>query len=245
MLRGLYIASTAMLAQRKKIDVVSNNLVNAETTGFKKDTLSTSSFNDMLVNSMNDATNKSIGALSYGIYTDQTLTSFEGGTQEQTGNYMDLSIQGNGLFTVQTTRGIRYTSAGDFTVNSNGNLSTKDGYLVMGDNGPIVVGKGEFTVDANGNVAQNGVNIDKLSIVNFDITTALQKDGDNLFMGGNPTANDGQSLVQQGYLEGSNVDVGNEMVSLIEIQRAYEVNQRVLKMIDESLGKAVNEVGRV
>lgn len=249
MLRGLYIASTGMLTQRKKIDVVSNNIINAETTGYKRDTASTRSFNEMFIERMNDSTSASInnrvGSLSYGIYTDETITSFEGGSYEQTDNYLDISIQGSGFFTIMTPRGIRYTRAGDFTVSSSGNLTTKDGYNVMGDNGPVIVGNGEFQVNTDGIIIQNNVNINKLSIAVFETTEALQKDGDNLYMGGNPTANVNQAVVKQGYLESSNVNVGKEMVSMIEIQRAFEVNQRILKMIDESLGKAVNDVGRI
>jgi flagellar basal-body rod protein FlgF len=144
MLRSLYIASTGMLAQREKMDIVTNNIVNVDTTGYKKDTLISKSFKDMMIQSMNGT---DIGNLNTGIHVDDVVTSFDQGVLEQTDRLSDVALEGDGFFVVNTQDGIRYTRDGAFAVTSNGYLVNSEGNYVQGTNGNIYVGSGDFAID--------------------------------------------------------------------------------------------------
>ncbi len=244
MLRSLYIASTGMLAQRKKMDIVTNNIINVDTTGYKKDTLITRSFQDLMIERLGGSY---IGPQNTGIHVDDVVTSFDQGDLEQTGRLSDMALEGEGFFVLNTADGPRYTRDGAFAVSPDGYLVNADGNYVQGNNGRIYVGNGEFTINEQGNVIVNNVAVDKLRVVTFGDLTGLEKVGSNMFAAG--TAGAPQTAteckVKQGYLEGSNVDMSEEMVTMVEINRAYQVNQRVLTMLDQSLGKTVNEVGKL
>ena len=244
MLRSLYIASTGMLAQRQKMDIVTNNIINIDTTGYKKDTLITRSFQDLMIERMGGSY---IGPQNTGIHVDDVVTSFEQGDLEQTGRLSDMALEGEGFFVVNTADGPQYTRDGACAVSPDGYLVNADGNYVQGNNGRIYVGKGNFTINEQGNVIVNNATVDKLRVVPFGDLTGLEKVGSNMFAAG--TAGAPQTAteckVKQGYLEGSNVDMSEEMVTMVEINRAYQVNQRVLTMLDQSLGKTVNEVGKL
>ncbi len=249
MLRGMYVAGTGMLAQRRRMDVLTNNISNVETIGFKKDTLVTRSFEDKLLERLNDPTafayTQAVGPYNYGNYIDQVYTNFDQGTPEMTEREEDFALMNPGFFVVNTPEGERYTRAGNFFVTADGYLVTQEGYGVMGTNGVIQVGTNGFTADDLGNISVNGNMVNKFRIVNFTDTEALRKQGDNLFANvNNSPVTEANSIVKQGYLENSNVDVASAMVDMIEITRNYEANQRMLRIIDESLGKAVNDIAR-
>jgi flagellar basal-body rod protein FlgF len=244
MLRSLYIASTGMLAQREKMDIVTNNIVNVDTTGYKKDTLISKSFKDMMIQSMNGT---DIGNLNTGIHVDDVVTSFDQGVLEQTDRLSDVALEGDGFFVVNTQDGIRYTRDGAFAVTSNGYLVNSEGNYVQGTNGNIYVGSGDFAIDEQGNVSVDGKVVNKLQLVTFANLAGLEKVGSNMFAAGSAGAPQAATdcKVKQGWLESSNVDMAEEMVTMVELNRAYQVNQRVLTMLDQSLSKTVNEVGKV
>ena len=251
MLRGMYTAATGMLVQRKKMDVITNNIANLETTGFKASQLISRSFKDLLIARINDPSivgvSQIIGSQNNGIQVDQIFTDFTQGALEQTDRSGDLAIAGEGYFAISTPKGERYTRDGTFYVNSEGYLTTADGNYVQGTNGRIHVGASDFQVDEQGNITVKNVSVGKLKIVTFDDSAGLRSEGGNLYYNYNakvvtPTT---PSTVKQGYLEASNVDITKEMVDMISVSRTYETNQKILKMLDESLGKAVNEVGRI
>ena len=251
MLRSLYIAATGMLVQRKKMDVITNNITNIETNGYKRDQLISRSFKDMLITRINDPAvvsySTAIGSQNTGVHIDEVATDFTQGNLEDTGRLSDLALQGPGFFAVNTPGGERYTRDGSFSVNSEGYLVTADGNYVMGVSGRIRVGTGKFSVSDQGVVTVNGTPAGKLKIVTFADTAGLRKEGNNLYANYNTqiVAATAGTSVKQGTLEGSNVDIAREMVDMISVSRFYETNQRMVKMLDESLGKAVNEVGRV
>ena len=244
MLRSLYIASTGMLAQREKMDIVTNNIINVDTTGYKKDTLITRSFKDMMIQSMNG---QDIGPLNTGIHVDDVVTSFVQGNLEQTDRLTDVALEGDGFFVVNTPAGVRFTRDGAFAVSSDGYLVNSEGNYIQGTNGSIFVGRGEFTINEQGYVTVNGQTVNRLLLVTFENLTGLEKAGSNMFAQGSAGAPQlaAGCKVKQGYLEASNVDMAEEMVTMVELNRAYQVNQRVLTMLDQSLGKTVNEVGKV
>lgn len=245
MLRSLYIAASGMLAQRKTMDVITNNLANMETVGFRRDTLMSQSFSDVLIGRINDPAYDSagIGRLNFGIHADEIVTGFEQGPLEPTDRAADLALQGDGFFVVETPQGLRFTRAGNFQVDAQGYLCTSEGYYVRGANGRIAVGSQDFAVDSTG-VIQSDAGTFRLQLVQFADNSVLRKVGENLFSG--PlTAQNATCSVRQGFLEGSNVDLSQEMVNMITMQRNYQSNQTMISMINGTLEKAVNEIGRL
>lgn len=249
MLRSLYIASTGMLDNRKKMNVMTNNISNLETVGFKKDTYVSRSFKDMLIKEVGKngkSSNKSIGNLNTGVHTDEVVTCFDQGNIEGTGRLLDFAIQGSGFFAVSTPQGERYTRDGCFSVNQNGYLVNNDGYYVTGQNGRIYVGEAEFSVDEAGGVFIDEEQVDQFKIMSFADQSSLRKEGDNLYMStAAGTVSSEGSIVRQGCKETSNVNMTQEVVDIMKVSRSYETNQRIVKMLDETLSKTVNEVGRV
>ena len=159
----------------------------------------------------------------------------------------DLAIAGDGFFAVETPGGVRYTRSGNFNVDIAGNLVTQEGYYVLGrDGGRINVGTTDFQVDELGVVSVNGQYLSQIGVYQFADVDGLRKMGDNTFVHytneqpvaiGNPT-------VKQGFVEGSNVDIGTEVANMLLTNRVYESNQRMVKMIDESLSITVNELAK-
>lgn len=251
MVRGLYIAGTGMLVQRQRMNTISNNIANVETTGFKKDMLVSRSFKDMMIERINDpaVVNRTplVGPLNTGVHIDENVTAFSASGMEETERYTDFALAGDAFFCVQTPDGERYTRAGDFVVTKDGYLVTNDGYYVMGmDDKPLQVGFNEFASDELGNLYVDGESAGRMKLVQFEDKLTLRKQGDNLYYTTTeqPTGATSPTL-RQGFLENSNVDISREMVDMIEVYRTYEINQRVIKTIDESLQKTCNELGRV
>ena len=253
MLRSIYLSATNMMLQRSKVDVIANNLANSDTTGYKSDKLVSRSFSDMLVRQVDDPAlaNRSnvLGTLNTGVHADELITSFSQGAFESTGSNTDLAINGeNAFFVVSTPAGDRYTRDGSFHLNSNGYLVTSSGDMVMGESGGgIQLKNSEFSVDSQGNIAADGKNVAKLRLAGFSDTSLLRKAGDNLFYnyGGAAATAATDFSVKQGYLDTSNVETASQIIDLLGASRSFETSQRIVKMLDESLGKAVNEVGRV
>lgn len=250
MLRCYYTAGTGMLVQRDKMEVLANNLTNVETTAYKSDSLISSTFGDMMIERLNDpkvvSAKALVGALGTGTHIEEVYTSFEQGGVERTDRACDFALEGDGFFVISTPAGDRYTRDGSFSVNSAGYLVTSEGQYVRGSGGRIYVGGDGFTADKQGNIYLDGVLSDRLRIVTFEDLSVLRKEGSNLYysISGGPIAATDTTVVQ-GSLEGSNVDIAEEITRLLSVSNAYQINQRVLNMMDKSLEKAVNEVGRI
>lgn len=261
MLRSMYTAGTAMLAQMRRMDVITNNLTNVETTGYKSETLATRSFRDMLISRLNDPSiykYDSVGAHNTGIHVDQTYVSYTQGALENTGVSTDFALVDDGFFVVDYTTEddedevLRYTRNGAFNVDVDGMLVTADGHKIMGEGGEITVASTDFTVDTDGVIYDaEGEEIDRILVVRFEDNSILRKEGNNMYSVYNEDPEDPYEPeqiiigVKQGYLEGANVDTARETVQMMQVYRAYEINQRVLRMIDDSLGRAVNDIARI
>ncbi len=254
MIRGLYTSALGMTTQMKRMDVVSNNLANADTNGFKKDTVSTKSFADELTKRLDDPKYNFLnmpektGNLSLGVYADEVYTDFSQGAVKQTGNKLDCSIGGKGFFSVSVSKNgetsEKYTRDGSFTLTNDRTLTTKQGYPILGEKGQIKV-DGEFSVDEKGNVYSDGKFVDKLKLTDFNDYKTLRKYGENL----TDVTSDTKKVsfagsVNQGSLEASNVNVVREMVEMITVSRSYEANQRMIQAADQTLGRAVNDLAR-
>jgi flagellar basal-body rod protein FlgF len=223
--RGLYIAASGMLAEMTRQDQIANDLSNASTPGYKADRSTQRSFGDMLLE--NTQTGQQVGSLGLGVATDRVVTDLAPAAIRTTDEPLDLAIQGDGYFAVQTNQGLRYTRNGQFTASPQGTLTTGLGQPVLGQNGQPV------RINADGTVTANSVGV-------FNVPNA-RKQGDNLFTGA--AAGRGTGTVQTGALEASGADPAKSMVEMIASFRAIESGQKVIQTIDETLQKAANNVG--
>ncbi len=212
-----------------------------------------------------------VGKIGTGVEMNEAYTVFTQGALKETENSFDLALEGEGFFTVLTPEGERYTRNGSFTLGKEGLLVTKEGYPVLGSEGPIQIKENNFVVDEKGKVYVNSTFaddpqrlvaleenewenielVDSLKIVDFDRSRFIKKQGGSLWR---ETVDSGPAAaipeverpnVRQGFLEGSNVNPVTEMVRMIEVNRAYEANQKVVQSQDSLTGKLINEAVRV
>jgi flagellar basal-body rod protein FlgF len=240
--RGLFAAASGMLADQIRQDVIANNLANATTAGFKGDVAVGEAFPEILVNQLQ--TGAQVGTLGLGSHISQISTNDKQGALRQTGNTYDLAVAGSGWFSVQSANGAAYTRNGTFTIDAKGQLVTSDALPVLDDGGrPITIGEGKASIAPDGSVSVDGRQIAKLALTSLD-PARLHKLGDNLYTG---TAQKGvdPGRVEQGFLEGSNVNSVKEMVDLISTMRSFEASQKAVQAQDDTIGKAVNDVGRI
>jgi flagellar basal-body rod protein FlgF len=231
-----------MLADQIRQDVIANNLANATTAGFKGDVAVGEAFPDMLVSQLQ--TGAKVGTLGLGAHISQISTNDKQGALRQTGNTYDLAVAGSGWFSVQGPNGVAYTRNGTFSIDAKGQLVTAEAQPVLDDGGrPITIGEGKASIAPDGRVSVDGRQIAKLAVTALD-PTRLHKLGDNLYAGTVQKGTD-PGRVEQGFLEGSNVNSVKEMVDLISTMRSFEAGQKAVQAEDDSLGKAVNEVGRI
>jgi len=208
-----------------------------------------------------------VGKLGMGVEQNEYFTEFTEGAMKQTSSPFDLALEDKGFFVVQTPQGERFTRNGDFVLGKEGYIETQDGFPLLGEHGPIHVKENNFTVDSAGRVwinqeFQNDPNrlvsqeentwkktqlLDTVKVVNFDQPRYLAKQGNSQW---NLTENSGPAVevplaqrpkVRQGFLEGSNVNPVTEMVQMIEINRAYENNSKMIQTHDALMGKLINE----
>ena len=254
MVRGLYTSGWSMLALNKKMDVLTNNLANVNTSGYKKDTVVLEGFPRLLAERLHDNTDGiaggvPVGELSFSNDVGEVHTYFNQGTLLKTNNSLDISIkdEGRAFFTIAVPNaGQLYTRDGSFMLIAGGKIVTGDVYYVLGENGIIQLNGNDFVVTEDGTIIQDGQIIDRLLITQFQNPDSLRKNGENLFAASPNSAVEAFSgVILQNHLEQSNADAIREMVDMISLMRSYEANQRVINAIDDTLGKAVNEVGRV
>jgi flagellar basal-body rod protein FlgG len=252
MIRGLYTSASGLATGQKRLEVVSNNIANVSTNGYRRDKVAVAPFLEHLVGHSDRGNGHPeqtvIGRMTYGSTVDEILPDLRPGLLEQTNNPTDLAITGNGFFSVQTPDGdTLYTRDGAFRVDQEGYLVTAAGDRVLGSNELLQPGK-DFRVDTDGGIySSDGMLVDTILVVQFDDNTELTKVQNNCFAlppGSQPDILPNPVLAQ-GYLEKSNVNLVDEMVDLIEVSRTYQINQRLLRAQDEILEKAVTQIGVV
>ncbi|MFN7927445.1 MAG: flagellar basal-body rod protein FlgF [Blastocatellia bacterium] len=277
---GLYAAFLGMRARQQTLDTIANNIANASTSGFKADRLFHHSIEvaeaELLrvkpiagavggigLNGTNgtdgtngvsllpsastdaDAIHRVFGILSGGV------TDYATGSLRETGRPLDVALDGQGFLVVQTPRGERYTRAGAFTLNADGQLVTQQGDLVVGESGPIAIPRGKNTIGigTDGSVSADGQTIGKLRVVRFnDTRAALTKEGDSLFAltDKEQPQNAFGTRVVQGALEMSNVNVVSEMAQMMHNSREFDSLQRSVTLMMSDVGRKVaNELGRL
>ena len=222
----------------RKLEVTSNNLANAKTTGFKAAKVT---FHEYLLTEQDGTPRTAKG--------EQGWADFSAGSLRKSDNPYDMAIDGPGFFVVQGPNGPLYTRAGNFTLDDNYQLVTQDGYPVLGGGAPITLedttGHGVW-LSEDGHFFIDDTIASQIDVVRFDNPQALKRMGNNYFEGpqeaGAPTPSD--SPVKQGYIEMSNVNSVMEMVHLIDLNRGYEAQQKSLQAIDGLDDKAVNDLGK-
>lgn len=249
LLRGIYSAAAGMVSESVRQEVIANNLANADTTGFKRALLVTRPMMEIALKRVEGRSGPGdpvpIGTFSAGSKPDEAVPVFTQGALRSTGGVLDLALQGEGFFAVQTPAGVRYTRDGSFRVDVEGYLVTASGYRVLGKDGAIRLGDGEPVIGESGDVTVGGRSVGKLRLAVFEKDTRLEREGQNLFRAPEEAMErEAGGQVRQRYLEMSNVQPVREMVDLIAVMRAYEANQRAIKAHDETLGRAVNDIAR-
>jgi flagellar basal-body rod protein FlgG len=211
-----------------------------------------------------------MGKLGMGVELNELYTNFDQGAMKETQNDFDIALDGKGFFAVATPWGERYTRNGSFQLGKEGFLETKEGYPVLGEHGPLRVKANNFQVDKDGRVWINAAYaddpeimisrenntweetalLDTLRLVEFDLDRYLEKQGSSLYRerdtsGPAQVIEEGRPKVIQGFTEASNVDPVVEMVRMIEVNRAYEANQKIIQAGDTMLGTLINQVSRI
>lgn len=256
MIRSLYTAVSGLITLENKQSTIANNMANANTTGYKTEDLAMKSFNEVLIQNRdklvgNTYYTQKLGTISLGTEIDDVITKFTQGDLKQTESNTDFAINGRGFFVVQNGNREVYTRDGGFIVDNNGYLITTTGDRVLGLNNatgatePIYIGNAqEFYIDDNNRLVIDGVSTQTLKTADFEDYSTLEKIGDNYYTAANPVYNARVSVVQN-YLESSNVNITNEMVNMMTVMRSFESTQKVLSMLDETLGIAASKVGKV
>ncbi|MDX2502629.1 MAG: flagellar basal-body rod protein FlgF [Deltaproteobacteria bacterium] len=253
---GIYMAASGALAYEKKLQIISNNLANANTVGYKMDR---AQFNVIEQNNLpaslaSNTPEMSTSQAQSFWFQFNSYTDFTSGSMKNTGNDFDLALIGEGFFCIQKPEGVHYTRKGDFTLDAEGTLVTRNGHPVIGDSGEITVKYAEdprkvkaFEVDLEGNVLVNGQQVGSLRIVKFSEPDKLMKMGDTLFKpaDNSPAPQEVEDAkVSQGFVELSNVDVVKMMTEMIAVLRGYETYQKVMRSADEAYTKSINDVGQ-
>ncbi|MBR3635250.1 MAG: flagellar hook-basal body protein [Lachnospiraceae bacterium] len=258
MVKGLYTAYTGMLNEQHRMDVLTNNLANSDTHGFKKEGATSQAFDTVLGYKIKDISDapyiaRGIGNMNLGVKIGENYTDYSQGPFRVTGNTYDVAIAGDGFFNVEFTnkagvKSTKYTRDGAFTVNKEGYLVTKDGDYVLDakDNRIKVDPVRDVSIDTRGNVFQDGASIATIKITDFEDYNYLEHYGENYYQpvqGAKEKTAD--YSINQGYLETSNVQVVQEMVEMISVSRQYESNQRIITTIDSTLEIASKQLGKV
>ena len=234
MIRGLHFSASGMMAQMTGQEVIANNLANANTNGYKRESVG-------FAGVLSDASK----AAPTATLAPRTAFDFASGPLQPTDSPLSLALEGDGFFSIDTPNGPAYTRDGAFRIDAEGYLATSAGNRVLGESGPIrLSSRGDVSVNASGVVVQGGSEAGRLRIAQFGSSDSMQRIGDNLWMASENGKPATETRVRQGFIEGSNVNSIHEMVAMIAGLRAYEANQKVVQAQDETLDKLVNDVGR-
>jgi flagellar basal-body rod protein FlgF len=240
----LYVGLSRQQVLQHEIDVISNNVANVDTTGFKVEALMVQTDAE---HTQVDPTSPMLANVNFPLDAG-VVRDFSQGELKTTGGALNLGIQGQGFFRVQTANGERYTRDGAFTLSAQGQIVTADGDPVVGDGGPITLDplKGQPSISADGTVSQQGQIVGKLGLVNFASLSALSKEGNGLYANNtNIQPQPATAQIRQGMLEQSNVQPITQITRLIEVSRAYETVAQMMDQTAQLSSNAVDRLGKV
>jgi flagellar basal-body rod protein FlgF len=246
MVKGIYHSAAGMLARQRHLEVVSNNLANATTVGFKEERVA-----------FRNALNKSAFSSNSVAAGERFVEAERGGrnvnhqgTLQETGNPLDLAIVGDGYFAVETSNGLAYTRDGRFQLNAEGELVNLSGYRVLTAGGTVQIPEGDLRISPDGELVLSDREpnreqvLDRLLLVTFNDPSQLRPTRDGLLVTRQEPLELSEFELKVGYLEDSDVNVVTQMVEMIQINRMYEASAQAIHAQDNTLGKAVNEVGK-
>ena len=259
MIKGLYTAYTGMINEQHRMDVLTNNLANADTNGFKKEGATSQSFDSMLAYKLRDISEgdrrmaKRIGMNNPGVKIGEGYTDFSEGPMKVTGNPFDLALTDRGFFAVEFTNkagetSVKYTRDGNFTLTQDGRLVTQDGDPVLDESGqPIEIDPlQKAEINTSGQIVQDGRVVATIQVADFEDYNYLERYGENYFQPiEGAQEKEAAAQVYSGALETSNISVFTEMVNMIAVSRAYESNQKMITTIDGTLDIAANQIGKI
>lgn len=247
MIKGIYSSGSGMQPRLMRLDVIANNVANADTTGYKKDSIFVQIMKDVGVA-------QSTGAGELAGLDVKEFTDFAEGSLRPTNAPLDMAIQGEGFFVLDTPEGQRYTRNGNFRIDENGDVVSSNGDKLMGAGGKINIPGAEkmvqndLSITKSGDIFMGPTKLAKIRIVTFSDMQKLLKTAGTMFRSDESpkdvSLSDEKSTIRQGYLEESNVEALTEMVQLVELSRGFETDQRTMRYQDSTLEKAM-EVGRV
>jgi flagellar basal-body rod protein FlgG len=229
------IAANGLFRQEQRFNMIANNLSNSQTAGFKKDV-------PVFSKIMSQTTDRFKSG-----ETQTSVTIFQQGDLQRTGNDLNLAIEGEGFFKVKTPWGVRYTRNGDFKLNENKTIVDANGFPLMGRREEIPLRGKTIQVLPNGAVHVDGQEVEQIRLVTFSNLDTIQKEGQTYFRAaeGIEEIEASGAQVVQGALEGSNVNAIEEMIRLIDAERSFAACQKIIQAQDDLNGKAVNELGKV
>jgi flagellar basal-body rod protein FlgF len=261
MIKGFYAAASAMVTGMQRQMVLTHNIDNMETPGFKQILTSMDEFITTPVSTNSQSVNTPelpavlrsrgfnkltrIGDLGLGVMSGDEYTDFTEGSAQITNRELDVAVLGNGFFRIQTDAGERFTKDGRFIKDATGILKTVDGNNVLAEGGgTITLPTGEINIGEDGQISVDGKDVAKLGIAYFkDPAASLTRDGANTFTGTGATTDTSKVSVQQYTLESSNADLTQIMTQMIQTSRAYEAAQRLVQNQDSLLGKSIQTLG--
>ena len=257
MVRALYTAYTGMINEQKRLDVISNNVANSATVGYKTEKPTSQQFKEELTYKIKDASGvygkERIGHMSLGTKIGEIYTDYSQGSLLETGQTFDLAIEGKGFFQVSCNDGngntvTRYTRNGNFTMTNDGYVVDSEGNNLLGTNGVVRVPTDakSISIDTDGSVFADNQMVNRVALTDIEDYDFLEHLGDVMYV---PVQGATQiptnAIINQGYTEQSNVNTVSQMVDLIATTRAYEGGQKMIQTVDNMLDKAVNSVGAV
>ena len=248
MVKGLYTAYTGMINEQNRMDVLTNNLANSDTNGFKKEGATSQAFDSLLALKIKDRSEIS----NLGVKVGENYTDYSQGAFKVTDRTYDVALSGEGFFNIEYTNkagetSTMYTRDGAFVVNTQGYLVNKDGDYVLGQNGRIRLDPTkDVAIDTQGNISQDGARVAQIKLTDFEDYNYIEHFGENYYRPvEGATEKAATATTNQGFIETSNVQVVQEMVEMISVSRQYESNQRLITTIDGTLQIVSNQLGKV
>jgi len=224
----IYIALSGAVLKEKQMEIISQNLANSNSSAYKK---MQAIFKDYLTSQENEQEGTIMSEIS------SVNTDFSNGGIHQTGNTLDIALEGDGFFALGNNR---FTRRGDFKISNDGDLTTQSGISVLGSNGtPVHLPPGKLEIGPGGELTVNHAQVDTLKIVDFAKKDSLTRLGEDLFQTDAP-GTPAKALVKQGHLESSNVEVVKEMTQIIMTLREFEAYQKVIQQFDEIQTKMID-----
>lgn len=247
MSRGLFTLTSGMITQQRKIDIISNNISNVNTAGYKKEQAVTTNFGEMLISRVNQngihQTSDEIGDVSLIRIPLDNNTIHSQGSLDETNGVFDFAVVGSGFFAIRDNDEIYYTRNGSFNLDEEGYLVAENNRRVQGEYGDIYLGTDKVNCTDDGSIYIDGEIIDKIGIFDFNTYDDIEKVSEGIYSSEQQPELLENTVIKNGWIERSNVNMTEEMLEMISSQRALQTNSQAIKMYDQIMDLAVNSIG--